>query len=92
MRLFPRFFFALFVLFLVYLYSFPLGFCYVAFSCWLLAVLSVRETERERESEREREREGECVRERERERECLCVCGRDIKRENAFSCCSLFYR
>lgn len=41
MRLFPRFFFALFLLFLIYLYSFPLGFCYVAFVCWFLAVLSV---------------------------------------------------
>lgn len=41
MRMFPCFFFSLFLLFMVYLYSFPLGFSYVAFACWSSSVLTV---------------------------------------------------
>jgi hypothetical protein len=44
MRLFPRFFLALFVLLLIYLYSFPIGFSYIAFASWFLSVLAVRQT------------------------------------------------
>ena len=42
MRLFPRFFLALFLLLLIYLYSFPIGFSYIALASWFLSVLAVR--------------------------------------------------
>ena len=42
MRLYPRFFLALFLLLLIYLYSFPIGFSYIALASWLLSVLAVR--------------------------------------------------
>jgi len=39
--LFPRLYLAMFLLFLIYLFSFPLGFLYVAFSSWFSAVVAL---------------------------------------------------
>jgi hypothetical protein len=40
MRKFPNFFLSLFLAYLIYIYSYPLGFSYLAFTCWLSSVAS----------------------------------------------------